>query len=235
MPGGGEAPFRQRIMPKIDKLLILLELLYNRTAVPMSDIVKECRITERTGYRYIGTLQDANFAIEYDADLGGYHLIGRNPITAQFTDSELTMLYYGTLLLEHLAAESALDSIKSARVKLESRVSLKLQQVLSAGKEALLGSTTPPGLREFVVLSMLLLATRHDAPVTIRFVDASGDQQEQEIKRPRIVYDRGWVVTEVGPSPAGDAIAMRQILDVELSLKNERSLRTGTASAGSRR
>jgi predicted DNA-binding transcriptional regulator YafY len=220
-------------MPKIDKLLILLELLYNRPIVPMSDIVKECRITERTGYRYIGTLQDANFAIEYDANCGGYHLIGRNPITARFTDSELTMLYYGTLLLEHLAAESALDSIKSARVKLESRVSLELQHVLSAGKEALLASTTPPGLREFVVLSMLLLAARREKPVKILYVDAAGERLEREIKSPKIIYSRGWAVSEEGPNRSVEAIAMRQILDVELSLKEEKSRRTSAAPAGS--
>ncbi len=221
-------------MPKIDKLLILLELLYNRDTVPMSTIVEKCRITERTGYRYINTLQDANFAVEYDADGGGYRLLGRTPITAQFTDSELSMLYYGTLLLEHLAAESALDSIKSARVKLESRVSAEIQKVLSAGKEALLNTSTPQGLREFVVLSMLLLATRNSEPVMIRHLDGNGDQLETEMCTPRIVYDRGWAVSDEGPNRQTDSISMRQILDVELSLKNEKTSRPRPSPAGTR-
>lgn len=207
-------------MPKIDKLLILLELLGNRQVVSVSEIMEACHITERTVFRYLNTLADANFPYEYDYDLGGYRLLGKRNLLAQFSDSEMAVLYYGTLLLEQFAGKSALDSIKSARVKLESRLSKKLQQMLDAGREMMLGASQTGGLTDLVVMSMLLLASRQGAAVKVNYIDVGGDTQELLINRPKIIYDREWLVGEES-GPSGQVrVPIRQIQDINLgSLK----------------
>jgi predicted DNA-binding transcriptional regulator YafY len=197
-------------------MLVLLELLYNRPIVPLSTITEVCRVTERTAYRYLGALADANFPIEFDGDLGGYRLLGKRSIVSQFSDSETTILYFGTLLLEHFAGESALDSIKSTRIKLESRVSLKLQEVLASGKETLFNVTSPAAPREFVVLSMLLLAARRGAAIRVLFLDADGERQEIQINKPKILYDREWVAGEQNFEQDPTRIPIRQIQDIDL-------------------
>lgn len=204
-------------MPKIDKLLVLLELLYNRRVVPMSVITQECRIVERTAYRYIGTLQDANFPIEYDQELGGYTLIGKGTaITAQFTDPEMVVLYFGTLLLEQYAKDSVLDSIKSSRVKLESRISHKLQQVLGQGREALISSTSPAAPQEIVAMSTLLLAALKGQPISVTYLGSDGASAREQIVSPKIIYDREWVLGAADLIHSRVQIPIRQIQRIDL-------------------
>lgn len=61
-------------MSKLDKIIILLNLFYHRRVVSMRTITELCGITERTAYRYIGTLSQANIPIYFDRDAGGYRL-----------------------------------------------------------------------------------------------------------------------------------------------------------------
>jgi predicted DNA-binding transcriptional regulator YafY len=197
-------------------MLVLLELLYNRPIVPLPTITEVCRITERTAYRYLGTLIDANFPIEFDGELGGYRLLGKRSIVSQFSDAETAILYFGTLLLEHFAGDSTLDSIKSTRIKLESRVSLKLQEVLASGKETLFNVSSPPAPREFVVLSLLLLAARRGVAIRVRFLDADGERQEMQINKPKILYDREWVTSEQNAERDVARIPIRQIQDIDV-------------------
>jgi len=67
-------------MSKLDKIIILLNLLYHRRAVSMRTITEMCGITERTAYRYIGTLSRANIPVYYDKEAEGYRLTSGSKI-----------------------------------------------------------------------------------------------------------------------------------------------------------
>ena len=67
-------------MSKLDKIIILFNLLHHRRVVSMNTITELCGITERTAYRYIGTLSRANVPIYYDRDAGGYRLSSEDKI-----------------------------------------------------------------------------------------------------------------------------------------------------------
>lgn len=95
--------------------------------------MKVCKIPERTAYRYISTLSEFGVPIHFDANKGGYHLVGRKHVpidTFGPTDAVLILIGLGLLssqvnaeyradinrLLKNLAAwqDYALDDVLSS-------------------------------------------------------------------------------------------------------------------------
>ena len=59
---------------KIDKVLLLLGMLKADSAIDIGTIKDRLQITERTAYRYIHTLQEAEIPVQYDEFKRGYCL-----------------------------------------------------------------------------------------------------------------------------------------------------------------
>ena len=61
-------------MSAIDRILLLISLLNNRRYVTLETIKQTCDIPERTIYRYLNTLSEANIPVYYDKNLRAYRL-----------------------------------------------------------------------------------------------------------------------------------------------------------------
>jgi predicted DNA-binding transcriptional regulator YafY len=59
-------------MSKLKNIIKLLRLLQEKKIVSLESIMEACNVSERTVYRYIKNLHDANVPIYYDRRKGGY-------------------------------------------------------------------------------------------------------------------------------------------------------------------
>ncbi len=213
-------------MSKMENLLVILQLLSSRRSLSIRTIQRECRVTERTAYRYVNSLAAAGFPIHYDREVGGYRILTKHSIIQQLTSAELGAIHVGALLLEQIAGERSLQAVKGARIKIESMMASKLQEVLFMGKQTFFNSKTPTALKEYVAFTLLLFASKVDSKVKIRFLNTYGELEEIDIGRPRILYDSGWTVSEGASMPEHCRIPIRSIQEIDIiSSGNEPVLR----------
>jgi predicted DNA-binding transcriptional regulator YafY len=83
-----------KIMAKLDRLLLILNLLRSRRTLSATDLADECEVSERTIYRDIHSLSRARVPIHFD---GGYKIVSDETFlpTLNFTIDEFLSLYVG--------------------------------------------------------------------------------------------------------------------------------------------
>ncbi len=74
MRGSGKLPRNKNAMTKLKNIIKLLRLLQEKKTVSLRTIMEVCNISERTVYRYIKNLNDANVPVYYDSRRGGYRI-----------------------------------------------------------------------------------------------------------------------------------------------------------------
>ena len=111
-------------MPKYDRLLYILNLLRSRKNLNASAIAKECNVTERSIYRDIISLSEANIPIYYD---NGYKLASDNflpPLNLDIDEYNFLKLTIESTPLNATGKNS--DLIKKIKAKLDANVSTKV-------------------------------------------------------------------------------------------------------------
>lgn len=113
-------------MAKYDRLLYILNLLRSRRTLNARNLAEECQVTERSIYRDILSLSEANVPIYYDR---GYKLASESFLPAlNFTFDEYTVL--------KLALESSplgksgrkAEILRQVRAKVEASLSLSIRE-----------------------------------------------------------------------------------------------------------
>lgn len=63
-------------MPKTNRLIEMTRLIHNVPGrLTAKDLARDCGVSERGIFRYIGTLKDAGVEVEFDFEKGGYTLM----------------------------------------------------------------------------------------------------------------------------------------------------------------
>jgi predicted DNA-binding transcriptional regulator YafY len=106
-------------MAKLDRLLLILNLLRSRRTLSATDLADECEVSERTIYRDIHSLSQARVPIHFD---GGYKIVSDETFlpTLNFTIDEFLSLYVGLSSYPVQSVGCFKRSAKQALAKLES-------------------------------------------------------------------------------------------------------------------
>jgi predicted DNA-binding transcriptional regulator YafY len=108
-------------MAKYDRLLYILNLLRSRRSLNARRLAEECRVTERSIYRDIISLSEANIPIYYD---NGYKLASGNFLPPlNFTFDEYTCLILALESSPLARAGCKADTISQVKAKVESGLS----------------------------------------------------------------------------------------------------------------
>jgi predicted DNA-binding transcriptional regulator YafY len=108
-------------MAKYDRLLYILNLLRSRKTLNAARLARECEVTERSIYRDIISLSEANIPIYYDR---GYKLASDNflpPMNFTFEEYRCLKLALESTPLDKVGTNSAL--LKQIRAKVEAGLS----------------------------------------------------------------------------------------------------------------
>ncbi|MBD3401540.1 hypothetical protein GF420_01490 [candidate division GN15 bacterium] len=120
-------------MSKLDKLFLLINLLYSRRTVSLKTIQQVCQVPERTAYRYINTISEANIPVYYDRHSRTYQLNNRQELDIGSLDiNEKVLVVVGLRLLAGQVGETYRNDIDRLAHKLFSRVDLPLEEIWQA-------------------------------------------------------------------------------------------------------
>ncbi len=203
-------------MSKLDKLLLILNLLYHRPHVSLESIQRECQISERTAYRYVRSLSSARFPVYFDEEVKGYRLVERGSPLSHLTADEAAMVLFGLVMLEKSLGPSRLDAVRRARAKLEMKLTANMQEVILAGKPLLYDRHTPEVIKEHLVMSLIKLANTEECGVKLQYTGENTQGKNIIFDKPRLIFDNEWMIGPKRDSLPESRIPIRLVRDLSL-------------------
>ena len=178
-------------MNKFDRLLYILNKLDQGFRVHPKEIAQELGVTERTVYRYLQTLQKADFPIEYHRERGTYAFVeGFSLKKALLSAEEILILALARKVLEPLGGEKLQDFIDRLEKRLASPMP-KTEKFLS------IFGIQPGGtdLKILDLLKDLSFAIREHECVEIEHEKEPGEREKREVE-PYFIFFTGdfWYV-----------------------------------------
>ncbi len=180
-------------MNKLSKILTLINLFTNRPMVTLKTIERVCDIPERTAYRYINDISEANFPIIYDKRLKAYRLYQRNKGQglALGTD-EAILLTAGLRLLSLGLGEKYAGNIDDLVSKLISSQEHPVEEILDAYGEQIASQAQVRDCSEIVSSMLINAAIRGGQRVRLERVSARGKRLTTVLDQPSLSFKNEW-------------------------------------------
>lgn len=204
-------------MPKPDRMLRILQLLSHRRVVSLDTIRSSCRIPERTAYRYLNALADANIPVHFDKVRGGYTLAA--PVGVQLDDMtlhEIVLLVSALRLVQQQVNMDYREEFDSLITRVISRQQYSLEAFVADAASSMQLPPDGPDLSEEISFALVQAAIAEGRKLTIRMErPGNNNQTEVTIDEPRLLFDGGWGVTSLGQEK-GTAARLKKIAKIRI-------------------
>lgn len=197
-------------MSPVEKILILVSLLNHRPYVTIDKIRSECQISERTAYRYINTISEANIPVYYDKDVRGYRLnLGATITINDFRLSEGILLVFALKLLHGKVNAEYADEITNLIRKIATKQSVPIEDILRAYEDRNNGL---PQIEDYSeLLSSLLITTAIACNRKIQLTKKDDDpksSQPIDMEQPFLKFAKTWqLMSEKDSDSPGTSIS----------------------------
>lgn len=184
----------------LSRALLLANLLYSRRAVSLKTIMETCGLPERSAYRYLNRLSEANVPIHYDRDARLYRLAAASSFRPDlFLDQEVFLILLALRVLRAVVSDEYGTVLIEIERKLICCAQQPLEKVLPVVESRLNRLDLNASLSEF------LTAVLVTAAVELRccFEAECGDGRSRRSIRfdqPTLVFDQDWWIQEGGDS-----------------------------------
>ncbi len=177
-------------MPKVENLVLLLNLLHHRRSVDVKTIVRECDISERTAYRYVRSLETAGFPVYFDPDVGGYRLLEKGSSFSRLSPDESAAILFALEFLESSLIPESFGPIHRARTKLQLHLSGDTPRFFANTLTTMSTRDKGSSIKEMLIVALVRLASHLKRSVRICHHDGGRDTVHTEIRCPKLVYDK---------------------------------------------
>jgi predicted DNA-binding transcriptional regulator YafY len=183
-------------MSKTTRVLQLINLLVSRDTVTIENIETTCGIPERTIYRYLNWISEANIPVYYDKAVHGYRLARSRRVN--FDDLSL---HQAVILVTALKAVLAhVDSgyredIDDILSKVIVRLTVPIEEIIPSE-----GANAPvlrrdPDYSALFTTALLSVAIAKGNRINLAIHADNGDIVAREIANPRLKFDGDWEVS----------------------------------------
>jgi len=204
-------------MSKIAKIIKLINLLSHRRYVTLEAIASTCDIPERTAYRYLNTISEANIPVFYDRERRAYRLNARRSMF--INNIELGDALLISLALRFLAMhvdEEYGEEITELIDQIMIRQPGPLEDVMKTFEQSIAEQKRSDDYSDLISTIMLHAAIGCDRQVRLTGRrDDSGSRTEAEIEHPRLLFQRGWQIVEANDD-GREAISLRDVARVSI-------------------
>lgn len=182
-------------MAKIDKVLLVVNLLCNRRLVSMRTIQEVCGISYRTALRYIQTISSAHIPVYYDRKLRGYRLLENDSHWVHDpTLTDVVLLLYSLSFLKPFLNENYKNEIESLVKKIISSQEYRLEDLLSSFD--FVGKFNDDHLDASSEINSILLRLAINMGKDLRLTLGKNESaKEITINNPRLWFKKQWKIT----------------------------------------
>lgn len=183
-------------MSKLHKLIQILNLLYHRRSVTIEKIREFCRVSERTAYRYIRALSEANVPVFYDSKRSGYRINESRTIDfGGWIPSEVALIVASLQYLADNLDDDYRKDIENLLKRIVTQQSLPFERFWQAWKESLESSKDPNELQRILTSTLINFAVNQNREVNLKLSDHE-DNGQLTIKEPVLRFSGNWVVSD---------------------------------------
>ena len=179
-------------MNKALRIIQLINLLNTRSRVTMEGIKKACDIPERTAYRYLNTISEADIPVYFDRISGTYRLNSRyGMLIDDISFSEAILVLLALRCLRTVVNGHYQNNIDRLITKIVVRQEWEVESVLGPVADTL----TDP-LQGIDLSERLSSALVHAAVCCGREVRVTGLKEKVGITNPGLLFDGDWQLVE---------------------------------------
>jgi predicted DNA-binding transcriptional regulator YafY len=194
-------------MGKLADLIKIVNLLSHRRHVTLSSITKTCNIAERTAYRYLNSISEANIPVYYDKERRCYSLTNYDgSALSDISTNDIVLCLVALVNLRREVGDTYGEAIDEMATKLVIRSDGRLEKAWDFIREAV---TTNKDVTVQEILSLAFAATAIalECPVDIR----TGGDVRCRLNQPGLEFAGEWWVSDV----ASDQPQRTRLRDVE--------------------
>jgi len=200
----------------ISQILSLLSLLHHNQSVTRKQIMTTCGISERSAYRYVTRLSEANIPIYFDSASRGYRLTRALSLSAEYLSvSDILLIRTALKLLRSRLGDSYAASIHN----IETLLDRMFPGASQAGLEPPTGLVEPSDgrqdLSEIVSYCCILQAMNLGKKVRLKIRDDGGEPKTATIARPTLRYDNEWLIRDLNGASITE-IPLSSVADLQL-------------------
>ena len=203
---------RGEAMSKLNKLIEILNLLYHRRSVTIERIKEFCGVSERTAYRYIRAISEANIPVYYDANEPGYRVNKSRVIDfGGWLPGEVALVIASLQRLANDLDDDYRDDINLLIRRIVSQQSLPFERFWQSWKESLEKSGDQGDLQRLLTSTLINFAVNENREVSLRV--SSGENAGEEtvsIKEPTLRFKGNWVLSDAQQG-AGHAVPVAAV------------------------
>ena len=193
-------------------LLKVVSLLRKHRRVSREKIMEQCGVSERTVYRYMNRLAEANLPIEYDKKTRSYRLTDQQVSPRRFPNRlQVAAIRQGLAMLkttlndshqQSLGAIESLFDVDGSDIPYRASVPRSYGQPESA-------NSSPEGFNYYLVSE----AMGSNRGIRICFIDDTGAESTRTIFKPALCYDRHWSVRDLS-SAKRESLPLARITEI---------------------
>ncbi|MCH9031566.1 MAG: HTH domain-containing protein [candidate division Zixibacteria bacterium] len=179
-------------MTSIQRVILLINLLYNRQKLSVDEISKELGVDKRTVYRYINKLSEANVPVYYDRNIRGYTLSSRNSAEiGALSDREVVLLLLALKIISHKVNNRDKTLIGSLQRRLDSLQSSSHYEYVNKPSDAFMSNLRNNELSDLVTFLVIqsVIESKNDILV---FVEHSDGNYKLNMTKPSLTFDGTW-------------------------------------------
>lgn len=200
-------------MGKTTRIIQLINMLYSRRYVSLKAIKETCGIPDRTAYRYLNTISEANIPVYYEKSMNAYTLTTQNGhFLHDISFGDSVMLILALKVLGATVNKSYQQTINDLLIKLHVRQKWDMNCVLGPAADRL---TTP--IRNIDLSERLSSVLIHAAVCSQRSIKLLGNNELDidEVTNPTLRFNGVWQVAGGGETDA-DPPPLEAIVEVKV-------------------
>ena len=184
-------------MSKTFRIIQLINLLNTRRSVTVKTIKEACHIPERTAYRYLNTISEANIPIYFDKNAQAYRLnTDTNLAIDDISFGESVLVLIALKVLTSLVSEHYQRDIDSLIIKLIVRQDSEVEAILGPATDRLTSHLNRIDLSEHVSSTLIHAAVCCGRKVRLTRSDDPEAVQKVGISTPSLRFRDAWRLTE---------------------------------------
>jgi len=184
-------------MAKLDNILLLVNALHNRNCISIEGIKDICKVSDRTAYRYIRAISEANIPVYYDTAGGGYRLLQNVGLKMErLVTNEVVLLCIALSFLAKCVNEHYKKAIDALARKIFSMQQNELEDIWIRLNEQLEGQTTDLDISDIITSQMIYSAILLNKHLRLMKSDDESDKKSLEIADPKIWFKNDWSIVK---------------------------------------
>ena len=205
-------------MSKIEKIIKLINLLSHRRFVTMETIMSTCDIPQRTAYRYLNTISEANIPVYYDKERHAYALNrNRTWLTASLELGDAMLVALALRLLKKHVNAAYQDDIEQLISQLLVQQPCPAEDVMDTFQGTIRESGDTEDYSPLVTSMLLHAAILCERRVRLTTNNGVKESREIDVESPRLLFRRKWHVVDAADETNGIGTSLSDVRKVSIS------------------